>query len=181
MAGVKQRAMIDVRDEAPGDFADDAAVVRRAHVAHRAELLDGADLPADSFARLLAQQHEFQERHIAIHHPRADRLMLIESGTAAGTPAVGRVVIDRTGSPWQLVDIAIVPEAQGRGIGATTIGQLQRDAATARVAIELHVMHANTRAAALYRRLGFVDAIAASDSHARMIWTPTPGRHACVN
>ena len=170
MAGARRRDAIDLRSEAAADDSDDAAVVRRAHVAHRADLLAGADWPADAFARLCAQQHELQERHIATHHPGADRLMLVDRGVG-----VGRIVIDRTLAPWRLVDIALVPEAQGRGIGSAALAQVQREAAAAGIGIELHVMHANPRAAALYRRLGFVDAIAASDSHARMIWGPPRG------
>jgi ribosomal protein S18 acetylase RimI-like enzyme len=53
--------------------------------------------------------------------------------------------------------IEIHPDHQGGGVGARLVQGLVADAARRGRAVELDVLNVNTRAAALYRRLGFVE------------------------
>lgn len=157
---IEERARVGFRPE--GRVDED--LVRRAHVAHRAALFAGAGLPADALAGLCAQQHALQERHIATHNPAADRRMIL-----AGAETVGRLCLDRTGATWRIVDVALLPEAQGRGLGGAAVRLVLAEAARAGAAVDLAVGRDNPRAEALYRRLGFVDALGGGDTHRRLI------------
>ena len=159
------RGRIGFRAEGAGD----ADIVRAAHVAHRAALFAQAGLSAEALDRLCRQQHELQERHIAVHNPRADRRMIV-----AGDETVGRLCLDRTAATWRIVDVALLPQAQGRGVGGAAMRLVLEEAAAAAVGVDLMVGHDNPRAEALYRRLGFVDAIAASATHRRLVWSSRP-------
>ena len=67
---------------------------------------------------------------------------------------VGLFKVCREGSPWELIQIQLLPAAQGRGLGAALIRELLADAAAAGVGVELSVLKANP-AQRLYARLGF--------------------------
>lgn len=116
--------------------------------------------------RLCIQQHDLQERHIALHHPEAERWMIRMGGRT-----VGRLCLDLSGSPWRIIDLAVLPEEQGRGAGSAVLRDLQRRAAEDGASIELQVGIDNPRAEALYRRVGFRDGLGCSPTHRRMIWS----------
>lgn len=158
------RPRVTFRAEDEGD----AELVRRAHVAHRQMLLAGLGWPTEALAQLCDGQHALQERHITDHHPAAERRVIVADGRA-----VGRVCVDQTCRPWRIVDIALLPDAQGRGLGSEALRQLLHEATTAGVAVDLHVGHDNPRAEALYRRLGFTDAVCAAATHCRLCWSPS--------
>ncbi len=150
------------RKECPAD----AAAVRRAHASHWIAP-PGFDLPADLLARLLEQQHILQERHIAAVHPDADRRMIV-----ADDIVVGRICLNRTTLPWQIVDLALAIDAQGIGIGWIVLDAVIDEAAHAGAAIALEVARNNVRAQTFYQRSGFQIADGESCTHFRMIWEP---------
>jgi len=92
-----------------------------------------------------AQRHEYRERF-----PRADE-RLIRRGDAA----IGWVIVDRGARELHGIDIALVPGERCRGIGTEIIGALQEEAAAAGHPMVITVQRFNTRAQALYARLGF--------------------------
>ncbi|HMG36693.1 MAG TPA: GNAT family N-acetyltransferase [Blastocatellia bacterium] len=69
--------------------------------------------------------------------------------------AVGRLWVFRGEHDIELVDIALVDEERGNGVGRLLIEQLQAEASRTGKGIRLQVTTTN-RAAALYQRLGFV-------------------------
>ncbi|WP_432881003.1 GNAT family N-acetyltransferase [Kribbella sp. CA-245084] len=68
---------------------------------------------------------------------------------------VGRLRISRTPGSVELNGIQLHPDAQNRGIGTAIITELQSEAATRGVPLELHVERDNPNARRLYDRLGF--------------------------
>lgn len=126
--------------------------------------------PDDAKRRFVEQQFALQHRHLLSHHPDADYWIVGRRGRP-----VGRLYVDRHGSPWRVLDITLLPEARGTGAGSALLRWLQRAAARAGAAVDLHVAHHNPRAAALYARLGFVTAIGASATHARLVWSGKVG------
>ena len=68
---------------------------------------------------------------------------------------IGRLRITRTPESVELNGIQLHPNAQNRGIGTAIITELQSEAATRGVPLELHVERDNLDARRLYDRLGF--------------------------
>jgi len=68
---------------------------------------------------------------------------------------VGRLRVSRTAESVQLNGIQLYPAVQNRGIGTAIITDLQSEAASARVPLELGVERNNPDARRLYERLGF--------------------------
>lgn len=89
---------------------------------------------------------------------------------ADGTP-LGRIWTDR-GSTLYLVDLAVLPARQGRGIGRWALTRLQDEARRLGLALTLDVA-ADNPSRRLYERLGWV-ATGLTGQHQQMRWTPTP-------
>lgn len=70
-----------------------------------------------------------------------------------GTP-VGRLIVDRAEREISIIDIALLPEARGGGIGTYLLGKLMDEAAAAGKPLSIYVEKFN-RALRLYQRLGF--------------------------
>lgn len=70
-----------------------------------------------------------------------------------GAP-VGLFKVTRDGGAWQLVQIQLSPELQGKGIGRVLISELCAQAHAAGASLTLRVLHQNP-ARHLYERLGF--------------------------
>jgi ribosomal protein S18 acetylase RimI-like enzyme len=156
---------ITFRDE----HESDAPVVRRAHIGHwRAPA--GLDLPPAILTPFLDQQHDLQERHIRTAHPRADRRMILVDGVA-----VGRICLDRRTMAWHIVDLALVAEAQGSGIGRVALRRVIQEAGRAGVKLTLEVTRDNGRAHRFYERAGFVGSGQDTETHLGMAYDPGLG------
>jgi GNAT superfamily N-acetyltransferase len=79
-----------------------------------------------------------------------------------GGQPVGLWKLWRQPEVWWILQVQLMPEAQGRGIGAALIRDLMAEARSAGVALKLKVLRINP-ARRLYERLGFV--IAGEDEH----------------
>lgn len=97
----------------------------------------------------LKLQFTAQRQHYQMAYPDAeDRIILLEDRPA------GRILVSRAEQEILLVDIALLPEHRGRGIGAALIRELTYEVAAKGAPVRLHVEKHN-RAARLYDRLGF--------------------------
>lgn len=80
----------------------------------------------------------------------------------SGAP-VGLLKVVRSPDSWDLIQIQILPEKQGGGLGSSILGTLLADADEAHASVSLSVLRANP-ARRLYERLGF--RIVAENDHA---------------
>lgn len=112
----------------------------------------------------LDQQFALQHAHYLRHFPAADFLIVEHA-----RERLGRLYLDRSADPHVLVDISLLPECRGKGIGAALIAHAQSLANTDGCALRLHVLHANHPAKRLYARLGFV-AGESGQTHLAMRW-----------
>ena len=73
-----------------------------------------------------------------------------------------------------VIDIALLPEFRGRGIGAALLRELMDEAASAGRAVSIYVEESN-RAQSLYRRLGF-EPVGTHGVYLLMRWRPPDAR-----
>jgi ribosomal protein S18 acetylase RimI-like enzyme len=97
----------------------------------------------------LAQQFRAQDHHYRTNYEHASLDVILVDGEAAG-----RLYVARWAEEIRVMDIALLPEYRGRGIGEGLLTDLLGEAARARKAVTIHVEREN-RAMTLYRRLGF--------------------------
>jgi ribosomal protein S18 acetylase RimI-like enzyme len=94
-------------------------------------------------------QFEAQHMHYRAHFADAEFSVIL----ARGEPA-GRLYVDRRPDEIRLVDIALLPEFRGAGIGSTLLRALIAEAGAANMPLRIHVEQHNP-ALGLYLRLGF--------------------------
>ena len=152
-----------LRPEAEGDAPFRLALFR----ASRGPGWDQVPLPAEMLTRIMEQQFHAQAQGYRAAYPRA-RLDII---LVDATP-VGRLAADRGADSLHLIDIAVVPERRGQGIGGAILRALMDEAAAAGMPVTLQVDRDNLAAQRLYHRLGFV-ATAENDTHFSLRW-PAP-------
>ncbi len=68
---------------------------------------------------------------------------------------IGMLKVKRGEREWKIIQIQVVPEMQGKGLGAQILSEVITEADTAKAMLTLSVLKANP-ARALYERLGFV-------------------------
>jgi ribosomal protein S18 acetylase RimI-like enzyme len=104
-------------------------------------------------AAFLRMQSDAQRAHYTQVYPDADWLVIEEDGAA-----IGRLIVDRTRGEIRLMDIALLPESRGRGIGTSLVRGLMAEAERSAMPLRLHVETFNP-ARDLYRRLGFTEVL----------------------
>ena len=120
--------------------------------------------PRELQTALLDMQYRGREMTYSTQYPQAMNFMIcLEDGTP-----VGRHLVERKSSAFRGIDLAILPQWQGRGIGTRVLEDLARESRHAGAELSLRVVKGNP-ALRLYLRLGFE--IAAADEVAyEMVW-----------
>jgi ribosomal protein S18 acetylase RimI-like enzyme len=98
----------------------------------------------------LRQQFDAQHAHWQRHYRDTDWLVMLRDGEDAG-----RLYIARWAREHRIVDIALLPEHRGHGLGTALLRDLLDEAGRAGKSLSIHVEKMNP-AMGLYRRLGFV-------------------------
>jgi ribosomal protein S18 acetylase RimI-like enzyme len=115
----------------------------------------------------LRQQYELRRLHYLSYHSGAEYLLIRRNGGP-----IGRIATDRREDEIRILDIALIPEHRGRGIGSQLIHELLAEASLQNNAVTLHVERHN-RAAGLYQRLGF-RVIEDGGVYLFLKWVPEP-------
>jgi ribosomal protein S18 acetylase RimI-like enzyme len=113
------------------------------------ELAVVADWSEAQKATFLQMQFDAQHAHYQQHYAGADFLVIEQAGEA-----IGRLYLARWAREHRIVDIALLPEQRGQGLGSALLQDLLDEAAAAGKAVTIHVEKFNP-ALRLYRRLGF--------------------------
>ena len=127
----------------------DLPFLHRVYASTREEELAVVDWPAERKAAFLRQQFEAQHAWYQEHYAGAS----FDVVEVAGRPA-GRLYVARWERELRLVDVALLPEHRGGGLGTALVSRVLAEAAAAGKPVTIHVERMN-RAQALYRRLGF--------------------------
>ncbi|MFT4559165.1 MAG: GNAT family N-acetyltransferase [Planctomycetales bacterium] len=130
------------------DNAGDRAFIRQLfdtldHIQHLRELGPSAEM-------MIQMQLDMREKQYRERFPNASFQLILLDGRPAG-----RIVADRTDGQWHLVDIVVLPECCGSGIGTQVVGDLLQAADKLDQAVSASVFSNNTNALRLWLRLGF--------------------------
>jgi ribosomal protein S18 acetylase RimI-like enzyme len=137
--GVSFRAIVD----------SDHQFLRDLYASVRAAELAPVAWPQEAKRQFLDDQFALQHQHYLKNYVGAD-LLLIER---YGMP-IGRIYVYRTATEIRLMDIALVAEQRGCGIGSALLHELMDEARATNRQLTLHVEPDNP-AQRLYQRLGF--------------------------
>ena len=129
----------------------------------RAEELAQVAWPEGALEAFVRMQFEAQDVSYRTQNPNGSFDVIEVDGRPAG-----RLYVDRRADEIRIVDIALLPEFRGAGIGSFLIGRLQEEAAGSGRYVSIHV-EIHNRAATLYTRLGF-RAVSEAGLYRRMEW-----------
>lgn len=104
---------------------------------------------AEEKAGFCEMQFLAQDAHYREHYPTAQYSVIISENTA-----IGRLYIDRWSREIRIMDIALLPEYRGQGIGTYFLRQLMDESTASQKLLSIHVERLNP-ALRLYERLGF--------------------------
>lgn len=129
----------------------------------RAQELDQVAWQAGQREAFVRMQFDLQDRQYRQHNPHGTfDVVEVEERPA------GRLYVDRRATDIRIVDIALLPEYRGRGIGTHLVREVLDEAAASGRTASIHV-EVHNPAAALYERLGFA-AVAEVGVYRRMEW-----------
>lgn len=128
---------------------EDEPFLLRVYASTRAEELELFPWSEEQKEEFVCSQHRAQQAHYDSHHPDASFQVVLLDGSPAG-----RLYVQRTEDGIHLIDMALLPEHRGTGIGAALLEDLIAEADERGVKLSAHVERHN-RALSLYGRLGF--------------------------
>lgn len=154
--GVSLRPMTDA----------DLAFAARVYASTRQEELAPTGWPQAMIDAFLAQQHEAQHAHYSAHYHGIQRYAIRRDGAD-----VGRLYLHQGKSDLRIVDIALLAEARGAGIGAALLADVIGHANARGLRTSIHVEQ-NNPARRLYLRMGFKFEKTASDVYDLLVRHP---------
>jgi ribosomal protein S18 acetylase RimI-like enzyme len=118
----------------------------------------------ESFLRMQfqAQQRWYETAYAGAEH----RIVMLDSKPA------GRLLVERGAEAATLVDISLIPEYRGRGLGTMLLRDLLHGCQNSGLAVRLQVLKTNP-AQRLYERVGF-RRTNEDQLYFQMEWRPTP-------
>ena len=137
--GVSYRPMTD----------DDLPFVAELYASTRREEVAQTGWPAEMQEAFLRQQHEAQHGHYSLHFGDAEWLIIEREGES-----IGRLYIRDEAEQLHVIDISLVPESRGQGIGGAILRDVLGEARELGKSVSIYVEKVNP-ARRLYDRLGF--------------------------
>ena len=128
---------------------EDEPFLCRVYVSTRMDELAVTDWPLEQKLAFLESQFLAQQQHYRTHYTDTEYSVVLRANEQ-----VGRLYVGRWRDEIRIVDIALLPEFRGQGIGTSLIAELLQEARARNVPVRIHVEIFNP-ARALYDRLGF--------------------------
>ena len=142
----------------------DLPFLRRLYVSTRWDELAIVDWPDQHKIAFLESQFGLQRYHYYTYYPTTAFAVLEQHGTPCG-----RLYLERRPQLATMLDIALLPEWRGRGVGTALVAAVLAEAGAAGRVVSITVEKFNP-AQRLYRRLGFRE-VADEGMHWTMEWT----------
>jgi GNAT superfamily N-acetyltransferase len=139
--------------------------MRGLYASTRAEEMEHFPFDEAQKRAFLDQQFAAQFEHYGIHYPTCERNIIEKDGQP-----IGRLWIDEWRDQIRLVDIALMPEWRGGGVGSRLLHEVLDRGAASGKPVTIHV-EAYNPALRLYQRLGFEN-VDTNGVYFLMRWTP---------
>ncbi len=130
---------------------DDDGFLLAVYASTRAEELSQVDWGEEQKNQFVSWQFGLQRREYDARFPNAEYNVILLDGVPAG-----RLWVGRTENEMRLLDIALLPQFQNRGVGTLLVQRLIDIASKDRVPLRHMVFVLNNNARPFYERLGFV-------------------------
>ena len=142
---------------AAGDFGisyrqfteEDMPFVAELYASTRRDEVAMTGWPTEMQEAFLNQQHEAQHSHYSLHFADAEWLIIEREGEA-----IGRLYLRDVPDDLHIIDISLIPENRGKGIGGAIMQDILDQARGRGKGVSIHVER-NNPARSLYARLGF--------------------------
>lgn len=129
--------------------AADQPFLQRLYASSRETEMALSGWPATVIADFLQQQFSLQHRYYQEHFPDGEFWLVERAGQA-----IGRLYLFWGETALQIIDISLLADYRGAGLGSALLGELLTQAEARGLAVGLHVEGHNP-ALRLYQRLGF--------------------------
>src|SRR5438045_8641889 len=129
--------------------AEDDSFLAGVYASTRAAELAQTGWNEEEKALFCRRQFDAQTAHYSANYPGASFQVIERDGEP-----VGRLYVARWEKEIRIVDITLLPEFRGAGIGTKLLRELQDEASSAGKSLTIHVERFNP-AQELYQRLGF--------------------------
>ena len=159
MTGNAPSAPVVVRPETP----EDEAFLRQLYGTTREMEMQVVPWSEEQKAGFLDMQFRAQATHYRECYPDSAFLVI-----EVGSERAGRLYIERLEHELRVIDIALLPEYRGRGIGGRMMGEILDEARAGGKKVSIYVEYFNP-ARHLYDRLGF-RALDTNGVYYRMQW-----------
>lgn len=144
---------------------DDLPFLMQVYASTRADELALVPWTLDQKQSFLVHQFGAQRYHYRTYFPDAAFDVIERNGRA-----IGRLYVDERQTRIHIVDIALMPESRGSGIGTALLSAIQDYATTRGKGVDIFVERMNP-AKTLYDRMGF-KVIREEEVYLEMDWTP---------
>jgi len=131
------------------EVAADLPFLQALYRSTREAELNQTQWPEAQKTQFIELQFRAQRSHYHQHYPDALWLILEKEGDA-----IGRLYLERWSAEHRIIDIALLPQWRGQGIGQALLLDVIDEAMSAGKAVGIHVEKQNP-AMSLYLRLGF--------------------------
>src|SRR4051812_47823733 len=112
---------------------DDLPFLRALYATTRDQEMAVAPWTDEEKRKFLHEQFEAQRRHYERYYTAGVFLVIEKDGRD-----IGRLYFDRADNDWCLIDIALIPEVRGGGIGTMLVRELMEQAAEAGKPVTLY-------------------------------------------
>jgi RimJ/RimL family protein N-acetyltransferase len=144
---------------------DDEAFLIKVYGSTRSDELAAVPWTEAQQEAFLKMQLAAQQQHYQGRYPDADHRIILSDDRP-----VGRLYVARLDEEIRIVDIALLPNARGRGLGSSIIKDLMAQAASEGKPLRIYVESFNP-SLRLFERLGF-SKIGEQDFYLLMQWQP---------
>ncbi len=144
---------------------EDRELLYRIYASTRAGEMAAVPWSEQQKTDFLRFQFEAQDSYYREHFPQAAYDLIVLDGEP-----IGRLYIDRREDEIRLIDVALLPERRGGGLGGAIMRDVLAEGAAAGKLVRIHV-ESNNPAMRLYRRLGF-EKVEEQGVYHLMEWSP---------